>query len=380
MVPRAVEAVQAINKLELETPPPAEPASGGGDWGSPWALDDLFWRPPSPIADPRSWPLADAFTLYLMSILCRFSYQRQSPHRDSARDAILAVLGLDWTYTEVTTSLVPELRYDVWRKPGKAQIIAIQGTTALAEWLRNAFPILVPLPGIVTDHKVYAGILANALTFSPLLSADATGAGTTAPPTILAGHSLGGAVAQLQAGYLNAAWKTANPGGESWWPVIAEYTFGGPAWLESFGTMIPNGWLDAHCRCYLPGDPVPYATQHALARSAGVALGIELLNFATQVSHGMTRHWANKSIELANVDATARARYRERIWRGLLEPGFALVEDLVTNHQMSTYTWACWHRAASSRQSPADKMTQLVIADRLMDRADGLEGVLGGAG
>lgn len=373
MVPDAPAIIAAQQQAEAG---PAVDTTGGGEFGPPsdvfpYRVYDLFIRPPSPIADPRAWPIADTLTVYLMAILARFSYQHPGPLKDAARDVILSVLGKRYTYAMIEGApTAPELRLDVWRAPDEAQIVVIQGSTTLTEWENSAMALWQPVPGVSTDLQVYFGIRRSADRALPFLKAAITAPELHGIPTVLVGHSLGGAIAQLHTAALNADYKARVPTAAAGFPVVSQYSFGAPAWAGQTASSIPNGWLDAHCRCYLPEDPVPFLTQVAILRLAGVSAGIQLLSSMKLPNVESTRHYANKNVELVRLNTAERKRARDAIWKNLFEHAAGELALLRAAHAMSSYTDAAYARAQRSTARRPDLVDLLTQADRLMDQSD----------
>jgi len=371
MIPDAVQKVQNLNHIEDGTaePVPFSAAVDGTEGQPAWNLLSLFNRPNQPGVAPRTWPPADAFTLYLMSALCRFSYQPASRWRDKAQEALSGALD-GAALTIVTNPLIPYLRHDVWRTEGNAQVIAIQGTTALLEWLAYSVTALGPAAYLPTDWRGYAGILVAAEAYRAAMLADATGSGPNSGPTIFTGHSLGGAIAQILSGVCNQAFKAAHVEQGGFIQCRSQYTFGAPAWLSDAITTQPIGWLDSHCRCYLEGDPVPHATQVAIRKTQGVALGISLLVRQRFPFGATTKHYANKHVSLNAVTDAQRGDVRDRIWRSLVEAGTQLVRTLIEQHSVATYTAAAYQRCLRQRTVPAGRLAAVHLADQMMDLAD----------
>lgn len=372
MVPDAIPKVDKLNKLlvdEGRIEPAFPEAPVEFEMGNEWKLNKLFTLV-NFTATPtsKSWPPSDPFTLFVMATLCRFAYYSgTSRFVEMARSSIIGALD-GVTITRIGNPLKPWAQYDIYRTDAGLKIIVIQGTTSLHEWVSYAVRALVPLPKMGTAGRAYSGIAVQSAFYDALIAAPETGVGPESAPVVMAGHSLGGALAQILGASENVKFKAAQPGFGP--PVRSIYTFGAPAFLERGLTDLPTQTTDLTCRVYLEGDPVPYATQASMASAAGIKEQLWTVAPGYFTAPESTAHYANKSVALVPLPVPERTSLRTAAMRGLAQGGNELLKRLVDQHQMRSYCRAAYEFAAQSPQSPAGKLASLQVANNALDLAD----------
>lgn len=371
MVPDAAPRVDAINKLTASNAPgttPFEPDPTVAQEHA-WNLQDLFTSLPTSGTPRRNWPPSDAFTLYLMATLSRFSYTQTGgtdPDLRLARDAIKSALDPDTVYSRTDDESANAARFDRWATPA-GYLFAFPGTTQLSQWFTYAPPLVAPVSGIGTTAGVWGGISLQLPKYTDKFADPNTGLSGADLPAILTGHSLGGALAQLLCAQRNVASQNLVDAQRN--PVRGVWTFGAPAFLADPTGARTYGTFDVGCRVYLEGDPIPYATQFVISRAAGVTERLAVLAPGFYQQPSSTAHAANKEVSLIPMNASDRTRFRDAALRSLIPGnGDALLKQIIAQHAVQSYTAAAYENVRDSSYAPKDRLAWLYEANQRMDR------------
>lgn len=328
-----------------------------------WLIDHLFFgKPAIDNSSNMTLPTGDPFSLFLMGLLCQQSYLPNDTVPEEFQRPLPA-----WTTTRTVFGELDGKYYDVWRGNRGLSIIVIPGNFRLETWLQNAAPWFVTTDYLPTGVKMWTGFAALSAAYFEAVGTYIAEQAELGQRFVLAGHSVGGFIAQVIAARANLAWTSLH--GSSNLAVKAVYSFGAPAGLQ-FGTT-PGAMFTGvnHLRVTLSEDAVPNLTQIAFKEANGGDIVESLrLNFFPSTA---ARHVQKRTQELARSDTAWRwvqyftgARVADpqslRLWR-----------HLASTHAMKLYTRELMKLCQQTGDTPNDAFVPSVYAYRAMSAGIG---------